>query len=184
MTRPSPSTGSLAINEKALEPEHPNTALALNNLAELYRTMGTYNKAEPLYRRSLTIWEKTLGPEHPNTATSLNNLALLYTSMGAYEKAEPLYRRALDINEKVLGPEHPNTALALNSLASFYATQGRNNESLVLMERSQGIDHRQIEQILGFASEAQQAQFLATREVYLHVYLASSSSDSQTTPKP
>lgn len=67
------------LNEKALGPEHPNTATNLNNLAELYFSMGDYARAEPLYQRALKIREKALGPEHPDTAGSLNNLAQLVT---------------------------------------------------------------------------------------------------------
>jgi tetratricopeptide (TPR) repeat protein len=66
---------SLAIWEKALGAEHPDTALSLNNLAGLYRAQGEYGKAEPLYERSLAILEKTLGGEHPTTRTVANNLA-------------------------------------------------------------------------------------------------------------
>ena len=40
----------LAIREKALGPDHPDTAQSLNNLAELYDTQGRYDEAEPLYR--------------------------------------------------------------------------------------------------------------------------------------
>ncbi len=58
----------MAIREKALGPEHPDTAGSLNNLAVLYRAMGDYAKAEPLYRRALAIREKALGKEHPDTA--------------------------------------------------------------------------------------------------------------------
>jgi CHAT domain-containing protein/Tfp pilus assembly protein PilF len=163
---------SLAIREKALGPEHPDTAQSLNNLAELYRTMGAYDKAESLYQRSLAIREKALGPEHPHTALALKNLAELYRTMGAYDKAEPLYQRSLAIKEKALGPEHPSTVIALKNLAVLYAVQGRNGEALTLMERAQWSDRRQIEQILGFAAEAQQNQFLATREANLHAYLS------------
>ena len=163
---------SLAIYEKALGPEHPSTATALNNLAELYHEMGSYDKAEPLYRRSLAIRAKTLGPEHPDTAGSLNNLASLYKTMGSYDKAEPLYRRSLAIHEKALGPEHPSTALSLSNLALLYAAQGRSGEALTLMERSQESDRKQIEQILGFAPEAQQTKFLATRENNLFAYIS------------
>ena len=101
---------ALAIHEKALGPDHPDTATALNNLAELYRATGAYAQAEPLYQRALAIREKALGPEHPDTATALNNLAELYHATGAYAKAEPLYQRALAIHEKALGPDHPDTA--------------------------------------------------------------------------
>src|SRR5262245_23446295 len=42
----------LAITEKALGPENPNTAAALNNLADLYQATGAHAKAEPLYQRA------------------------------------------------------------------------------------------------------------------------------------
>jgi tetratricopeptide (TPR) repeat protein len=58
---------ALAIREKVLGPEHPNTALSLNNLAELYRVQGRYAEALPFYRRVLVSQEKTLGPEHDDT---------------------------------------------------------------------------------------------------------------------
>ncbi|CAN0519075.1 unnamed protein product, partial [Laminaria digitata] len=69
---------SLAIDEKALGPEHPSVATSLHNLAGLLKTQGNYAEAEPLYKRSLTIVEKALGPDHPSVATSLNNLAELF----------------------------------------------------------------------------------------------------------
>ena len=60
---------ALAIREKVLGPEHPETATSLNNRAGLLRDKGDYAVAEPLLRRALAIKEKALGPEHPDTAT-------------------------------------------------------------------------------------------------------------------
>jgi tetratricopeptide (TPR) repeat protein len=77
----------LAIDEKALGPDHPNVATALGNLASLYQAKGDYERAEPLYQRALAIYAKALGAEHPAVATSLNNLALLYTAKGDYGRA-------------------------------------------------------------------------------------------------
>ena len=42
---------SLAILEKALGPDHPDAAAALNNLAELYCNQGRYPDAEPLFAK-------------------------------------------------------------------------------------------------------------------------------------
>ena len=70
---------SLAIDEKALGPDHPAVATGLNNLALLYSSQGRYADAEPLHKRSLAILEKALGPDHPGDATGLNNLAELVT---------------------------------------------------------------------------------------------------------
>ena len=130
---------ALAIREKALGPEHPDTATSLNNLAVLYEAMGDYAKAEPLYQRALAIREKALGPEHPDTATSLNNLAVLYKAMGDYAKAEPLFQRALAIREKALGPEHPDTATSLNNLAGLYNAMGDYAKAEPLYQRALAI---------------------------------------------
>src|SRR5262249_5022058 len=54
---------ALAICEKALGPEHPDTATSLNNLAGLYQDQGNYDKALPLFQRALAISEMVLGPE-------------------------------------------------------------------------------------------------------------------------
>ena len=95
---------ALAITEKARGPEHPDTAVSLNNLAMLYQAISAYAEAAPLYEQALAIIEKALGPEHPNTAIALNNLAALYVTTAAYEKAEPLYRRALAIHREDARP--------------------------------------------------------------------------------
>jgi len=98
---------ALAIRERVLGADHPDTAISLNNLAVLYRAQGRYAEAEPLHQRALAIRERVLGPNHPDTALSLNNLAGLYDTQGRYSEAEPLYQRALAIREQQFGPSHP-----------------------------------------------------------------------------
>jgi len=68
---------ALAIAEKTLGPNHPNTATALDNLAGLLESGGDVAGAEPLYRRALSIAEKALGPDHPTTREIRENLDAL-----------------------------------------------------------------------------------------------------------
>jgi len=138
----------LAINEKALGPDHPNVATSLNDLAVLYDSLGDYARAEPLFKRSLAIYEKALGPDHPRVATSLNNLAGLYDSLGDYPRAEPLYKRSLANFEKALGTEHPSVATSLNNLGLLYYSLGDYQRAeplykrcLVIREKALGPDH-------------------------------------------
>jgi tetratricopeptide (TPR) repeat protein len=133
---------SLAIDEKALSPEHPNVAIRLNNLALLLSEQGNYDDAEPLCRRSVAIGEKALGPNHPDVATWLNNLALLLKTQGKYDEAEPLYRRALAIDEKALGPNHPGVASDLNNLASLLHDQGKYTDAEPLYRRALAIGEK------------------------------------------
>jgi CHAT domain-containing protein len=98
---------ALAIDEKALGPDHPDVATGLNNLAELYRNQGRYVEAETLLKRALAIYEKALGPDHPDVAQSLNNLARLYYDQGRYADALPLVRTTIANNTAKTRPALP-----------------------------------------------------------------------------
>ena len=125
---------ALAIHEKALGPEHPDTASSLSNLAMTYIDVAQYDKALPLEQRALAIREKTLGPEHPDTALGLNNLAGTFGKLTQHEKALPLEQRALAIYEKALGPDHPKTALMLKNLAVTFDRMGQTDLAIVLLK--------------------------------------------------
>ncbi len=142
---------SLPITEKALGPNHPDVATALNNLAGLFLGQGRYGEAEPLLKRSLAIREKALGPDHPRVATALNDLAVLYWWLGRFGEVETLYKRALAIWGKAFGPDHRAFAMSLNNLAALYDSQGRHAEaeplymrSLTITEKALGPDHPRV----------------------------------------
>jgi len=129
----------VAIREKVLGPEHPETATGLNTLGSLYHYLGEYELARPLIQRALAIREKALGVEHPDTARSLRNMAEIYRVTGAYAEAEPFYQRALAINEKVLGPEHPNTVQTLNGFGALYHAIGKYGQAKLMWQRALAI---------------------------------------------
>jgi tetratricopeptide (TPR) repeat protein len=133
------SERALAIKEKVLGPEHPDTARSLNNLADVLQARGDLAAARPLHERALAIKEKVLGPEHPDTATSLNNLAHVLQAQGDLAAARPLHERALAISEKALGPEHRDTARSLHNLASLLQNRGDLAAARPLFERALAI---------------------------------------------
>jgi Tetratricopeptide repeat len=90
---------ALAIREKALGPDHPDVAEALNTLAQLYVRQGRYAEAEPLYKRALAIREKALGPDDPNVVSSYNSLADLYRAQGRHAESEQLRLKSRAIME-------------------------------------------------------------------------------------
>ncbi|HEU4322171.1 MAG TPA: tetratricopeptide repeat protein [Roseiflexaceae bacterium] len=132
----------LAISERVLGSDHPQTAWSLNNLAYLFQAQGAYEQARPLYERALAIQERVLGSDHPQTAACLNNLALLHHAQGAYGRALPLLERALAVRERVLGSDHPDTATSLNNLAGLHRAQGEDERALPLLERALAISER------------------------------------------
>jgi len=104
-------------------------------LAFLYNSKREYEKAEPLYIKTLKIREKVLGEKHPDTARSYNNLALLYNSKGEYEKAEPLYEKALKVREELLGEKHPDTANSYWNLGISYKNRKLCRKAKELLEK-------------------------------------------------
>ncbi len=130
---------AIAAFQQAIQRQAPSAtvdlARSLNNLATLYRSMGRYESALPLYEQALEICQTELGDRHPDTATSLNNLAALYESMGRYESALPLLEQALEIRQSSLGDRHPDTASSLSNLAALYRLMGRYEAALPLSEQ-------------------------------------------------
>ncbi len=56
---------ALAIRERVLGPDHPDTATSLDTLALLLQDQGELAAARSLFERALAIRERVLGPGHP-----------------------------------------------------------------------------------------------------------------------
>jgi eukaryotic-like serine/threonine-protein kinase len=136
---------AVSIRERALGPDHPAVADALNTHGLLLRYEGDSDRAEALFKRALAAREKSLGTNHPDVADCLNNLAWLYQERGSYAQAEPLFKRALAIREETLGPDDVDVASTLNDLAVLYYRLGRYAEAVPFYKRAQTI----YEQALG-----------------------------------
>ncbi|MER2253020.1 tetratricopeptide repeat protein [Methylorubrum podarium] len=130
---------ALALSEKDMGPDHPDTTLSLNRLANLLYAQGDYVGAKPLYQRALINHENVFGPDHPETAIAISNVASLLNAEGNYTRAAPLYERALAIQEKALPPNHPNTATTLNNLATALKAQDEFAKSRLLYQRALNI---------------------------------------------
>lgn len=91
---------SLQISERTLGPEHPQVALALNNLADLYRSQERCDESETFYRRALKISEKAQGPEHPQVGLILEGYAHLLLNMKRLREAAEIGKRAIRIRMK------------------------------------------------------------------------------------
>ncbi|MBW2565979.1 MAG: tetratricopeptide repeat protein [Deltaproteobacteria bacterium] len=91
---------ALEVAQKNDGPDHPNVALSLGNLAELYEAQRKYAKAEPLYKRSLEILEKKFGQDSPFLVPTLFNMASLYNNIGKESEAQQVMQRANKIQGK------------------------------------------------------------------------------------
>jgi tetratricopeptide (TPR) repeat protein len=123
--------------------EHISVAVILNNIGELYLSLGKHRDIESFYVRALTILEKQIGTENTFAAQIFANLAKSYKVQGKYEKAESLYMRSLEIRERHLGVEHSLIADSLNNLVELHREKGNYGEAERLLIQANEIDEQQ-----------------------------------------
>jgi serine/threonine-protein kinase len=86
---------ALAIDERTLGPASPETAYAVEGIADALRARGDVKGALAAYGRALAVREKALGPSHVEVADTL-------TGMGLAELARRRPRRAVALLERAL----------------------------------------------------------------------------------
>jgi CHAT domain-containing protein/Tfp pilus assembly protein PilF len=128
----------LELREHTKRPEYPDTADALNILAEAYVEEGLYERAEPLLQRSLAICEKAVGEMHPAVADVRDRMGALYVAKGEYSLAEPLLQRALTIKEALRGSARRDLGATLNALGALYRERGEYVRAEEVLRRSLG----------------------------------------------
>jgi tetratricopeptide (TPR) repeat protein len=98
---------TLAMKEKVLGKEHPDTLTTMNNLALVLNKQGKYEEAETMYRQTLAMKEKALGKEHPSTLLSVYCLAQALAKRDSFVEATTLYQRACEGYSVVFRDDHP-----------------------------------------------------------------------------
>jgi tetratricopeptide (TPR) repeat protein/predicted Ser/Thr protein kinase len=80
-----------------IDPEHPEKAYALNNLAQLDRAADDAAAARVKSAEALEIWLRKHAPDHPVTGQLTYSLALAEIEAAAYGEAEVHARRAIEV---------------------------------------------------------------------------------------
>jgi CHAT domain-containing protein/Tfp pilus assembly protein PilF len=139
---------ALALNEKALGREHPQTVDSMRNLGLLYRSMNDYAKADKMFRDVLALTGKTLGQEHPRVVQDLINLETVLSAMGDQKQGELVLQRALTLAEKHFEPDSLTIANVLNNLGTdaiderdYARAEPLIRQVLAIYERTIGTDN-------------------------------------------
>jgi CHAT domain-containing protein len=90
------------LQEKTLEPNHPQTLMTQFNLATLASYQGDFARAQRLHHHVLQTREKALGPDHPDVANSLRNLARVHAAQGELNSAITTLAKANEVIERNL----------------------------------------------------------------------------------
>jgi tetratricopeptide (TPR) repeat protein len=166
---------ALMIREATFGPNHPVVSLSLNNLATLYSFLNEDRKAENLYRRVLKIKADTFGKEHNSYADTLTNLATLLKDKDEFLESETYYKEAYEIWKNNLGPDHPYVSNVIGHLANLYWRTGEFEKAYDHFSHALEIDGKLIDQVMGFTSENQKANFISQNDfdLYALLYLVS-----------
>ena len=114
---------ALEIRTRLFGPEHPNTAMTLANLANVYGRREEWAKARAANERIVAIFERDLGPEHANTAMMYINLA---KALGALNDpdARRRYQQAVTAFTAAFGADSQLLAEARTDYAGWLVAQG------------------------------------------------------------
>jgi CHAT domain-containing protein/tetratricopeptide (TPR) repeat protein len=139
--------GVLATMEKRNGPTSTTLLGSLSTLATLYVSMGSFERARPLYQRALTI-AKGAEPRGFNVATLTALLGALETFETHWDAAVPLLKEALAMYQALLGPEHGDLVKPMAALATAYDALGDAAHAeplfvraLALMEKARSPSH-------------------------------------------
>lgn len=107
-------------------------AVALHDLARMYRRVGQYPQAEKHMTRSLEL-RRQLGDRY-GEAACLSNLGVLHQRQGRYEQASRCYSDSLRIT-RAIGDSHGH-AITLNRLSVVHQRLGHYDEALGTLGKS------------------------------------------------
>jgi tetratricopeptide (TPR) repeat protein len=127
---------ALKVGEAALGPEHPETAVFINNLGLALKDLGDLPGARANYERALKVDEAIYGPDHPSVAIDVNNLGGVLQGLGDLPGARANYERALKIEEAAHGADHPQVAIYVNNLGYVLRELGDLVEAQANFERA------------------------------------------------
>ncbi|KAJ7754798.1 hypothetical protein B0H16DRAFT_1541826 [Mycena metata] len=136
--------------------DHPQTLLALENLALTFHSLGQFNEAAELQSKVLAKRQRDLGEGHQDTVLAMNNLALTYRWLGRYKEAEELQILTLEKQRKIKSVDHSTTLHAMHDLALISRSRGKFRvaeelQVLILEKRTAkfGVDHPSTLQAMG-----------------------------------
>jgi tetratricopeptide (TPR) repeat protein len=112
---------------------HASLALLIANI---YRDVARYGKADEYYVQALAGLKHTLGQDHPGYARGLVELGTLYQLKGQYDEARGLFEKARGIHEAAPMPDPVAHSRSLQALAGLHDDLGNRREAKACLTRA------------------------------------------------
>ncbi|KAF7328273.1 Kinase-like protein [Mycena venus] len=110
----------LLKREGSLGADHPDTVIAMLNLASTYHRLGIYDRAAELQVRAIDKRKKILGAAHPDTLTAMCNLAATYRNLDRLEEALSIGQEVVTSRIRLFGNRSLITLSALHGVGLTY----------------------------------------------------------------
>jgi serine/threonine protein kinase/tetratricopeptide (TPR) repeat protein len=120
--------------ETQLRPEIKAALLA--TMADVYKSVGLYPRAQRLSEAALQSRRELFGPRSPESARSLAQVADVLLRRGQLAEAEQMHREALDIRRSAFGSENLEVADSLAGLASVLSEEAEYAQAESLFQES------------------------------------------------
>jgi len=127
---------ALALREKNLGANHPETISALIGLALVLTDQGRHTDAAPPLERALAARRIVLGDDHAETLAAANLLALNLRNRSRTDEADALLTDTLARARRALPARDPVTIRALSVLATIRLEQSRRPEAEALLNEA------------------------------------------------
>jgi CHAT domain-containing protein len=139
---------AIEIARRDPQPNEPQTAMALDALALVYRVTEQGPKAEETLKRLIAMMQESVGDEHPRMVPYRAQLAWQYGHRGDFNDDILELQHAIRIADKVLEPDDFWAIALRHNLGDIYLNlddldhaEPLTEEALVRMEKKYGADH-------------------------------------------
>jgi hypothetical protein len=119
-------------------PDHPQTLVAVNQLALALWGAGKVDQAIGLLDQALGRLTSSLGPEHPMRVDVLRTFGEIMFEQHHLEQAGVIHREVLECRGRHAGPNHPDSLAAKGDLAAVLFELGQNEEEGWLEQEALG----------------------------------------------
>ena len=119
----------LAVQNRHLEPFHPERLHTVHYLAQAVGRQGYYDETESLMHESISGYGYSLGERHPDYLIAMSNQGVFYNHIGEYDNALNSLRQSLAIELEVFGPGHRSVGHTYENLATTLGRLGQYEES-------------------------------------------------------
>jgi tetratricopeptide (TPR) repeat protein len=126
----------VSVSERVLGPDHPDTVLAAEQLADAYMASGQPAEAIPWYEWVLVLRVRILARDHVDTIAARRNLGHALVAAGHFRDAATALEQVISDYERVRGPDHPDTIGAREDLAAVHGAAAHYADAVSLYRRT------------------------------------------------